>query len=196
MSAGSKKPNEFKRYRQMLAAVYFATIALGSLLLGASVVRQLFFHPTVVLDGPVLSAENPDPEELLACNERVRALFEALGGETTALLAAPPSEHDRKIFTEWEAFSRSWTHEWHLVNQRCRFEELAGSGMSIAYDRMAKVHADLRAMRLKYQSLLVRFDEEQASELRRMRRALDKSSESFRALVEGARGAPTTQQAH
>ena len=47
--------------------------------------------------------------------------------------------------------------------------------MGDAYDRMARVHEALPTMRLKYQSLLVRFDDEQADELARMRRDLSSS---------------------
>ena len=155
-------------------------------MLATSVAKQLFLHPTVELDGPVLSAENPTPDDLLACNHRVQQLFSQLGDTVSELMSSPARVGDRKIYSEWEGFGRRWTREWHKVNQRCRFEELSGSGMSVAYDRMARVHADLRAMRLKYQSLLVRFDEEQADELRRMKRALDKSQAVFTALVEDA----------
>jgi hypothetical protein len=48
---------------------------------------------------------------------------------------------------------------------------------------MAQVHSDLPAMRLKYQSLLVRFDDEQAAELVRMRRALESSHEDLATRV-------------
>jgi hypothetical protein len=155
-------------------------------LLATSVVKQLFLQPAVELDGPVLSADNPAPTDLLACNHRVQQLFSDLGDTVTEIMSSPSRNDNRKIYSAWEGFGRRWTQEWHKVNQRCRFEELTGSGMSVAYDRMARVHADLRAMRLKYQSLLVRFDEEQADELRRMKRALDKSQAVFTALVENA----------
>ncbi len=155
-------------------------------MLATSVAKQLFLQPTVELDGPVLSAEKPAPADLLTCNHRVQQLFDELGDTVTGLMSSPARNDNRKIYSEWEGFGRRWTQEWHKVNQRCRFEELTGSGMSVAYDRMARVHADLRAMRLKYQSLLVRFDEEQADELRRMKRALDKSQAVFTALIENA----------
>jgi hypothetical protein len=56
--------------------------------------------------------------------------------------------------------------------------------MGVAFDRMAKVHAGLPSVRLKYQSLLVRFDEEQAAELAGMRRALDLSRRDLAAQAE------------
>ncbi len=188
-----KKANEFKRYRQVLAAVYLTTVATGFTLLATSVAKQLFFHPRVALDGPALSADHPDPQDLLACNQRVTELYEELGDTTTELMSGPPHGVRRPIYSAWEAFGRRWTQQWHQVNQRCRFEELAGSGMSVAYDRMARVHADLRAMRLKYQSLLVRFDEEQADELRQMKQALDRSRQTLQALVDEQAGSASEQ---
>jgi hypothetical protein len=61
---------------------------------------------------------------------------------------------------------------------------------------MARVHGDLRAMRLKYQSLLVRFDEEQSGELRRMQRALKRSRVALEALVEENAGAASGHGRH
>lgn len=181
MSKGSEKSNEFRRYRQALTAVYLATIAGGFALLAASVAVQLFMRPHVEIDGPVLSADNPDPAALLACNRDVRKLYDELGETTAHLLEAPRrGDEDVKLGRAWERFGRDWIRAWHRVDARCRFEDLSGS-MGEPYDRMAQVHGDLRAMRLKYQSLLVHFDAEQADELREMQRAL---ASSRRALEE------------
>jgi hypothetical protein len=188
VSPRSEKPNEFRRYRQILAAIYFATIALGFVLLAASVAKQLFFKPDIVLQGPAISAENPDPVMLLTCNQKVQSLYDELGQTIAELLAAPAKAAERSLGREWEQFGRSWIHQWHVVDAECRFDELSGS-MGEPYDRMAQVHGDLRAMRLKYQSLLVRFDEEQSGELRDMQRALEKSRVALEALVEESAGA-------
>ncbi len=55
--------------------------------------------------------------------------------------------------------------------------------MGRAYNRTAVVHGDLPTMRLKYQSLLKKFDEEQARQLTAMKRELDESHRAFKALV-------------
>ena len=184
MSKDPKKSPEFKRYRQALTTVYIVVIGLGGILLTASIARALLFRsPTVELTGPKISAENPNPEELKKCNRDVAALLGALGTTTAALMAQPTAEIDR----HWEEFSRNWRKDYDEVNARCRFQELANTNLGTAYDRMASVHADLPAMRLKYQDLLVRFDEEQADELGRMQRAL---KNSLAALEERALSAP------
>lgn len=180
MSADNKRSNEFRRYRQVLTGLYLATAAAGFALLGASVAKELFFHhPAVELPRTSLSASNPDPVELLQCQRRVETLLEKLEHETCALLAAPPSGDRSKLSARWEDFSRTWRDEWDVADARCRFSELGGTKLGVAYDRLAQVMSDLPTMRLKYQSLLVRFDDEQAAELARMRRALDQSRATF-----------------
>ncbi len=141
-------------------------------MLTGSVLTALFLRsPNVELTGPKLSADNPNPKELLTCNRDVALLLGDLGAKTAQFMGEPTARVDR----QWTEFSRQWRTHYDEVNARCRFSELAKTNMGTAYDRMARVHGDLPAMRLKYQSLLVRFDEEQADELGRMTRALNLS---------------------
>lgn len=181
VSASPKKPSEFKRYRQALTALYLGTAGAAFLLLTASVVRELLFRrPVVELPHAAFTDEDPNPEDLLACNDMVRELLVDLSARSCDLLAAPtrdlPTTGDRgAISSEWSDFSRNWRDRWDVINARCRFSDLSDSTLGVAYDRMAQVHGDLPTMRLKYQSLIVRFDEEQAAELAEMRRALDQS---------------------
>lgn len=185
MSRGSEKANEFKRYRQVLTALYITAISAGFLLLAASVVKELFFRPVVQLHEPILPADNPDPQNLLRCYHDVASLYEDLGRITTQLLDLPPTQGRTDLIRQWEEFSQSWLMRWERVNAWCRFSELADTHLGEAYDRMAVIHGDLPAMRLKYQSLLVRFDDTQAAELARVRRELDRS----RMLLDRAQGA-------
>jgi hypothetical protein len=164
-----------------LTAIYLGTAALGFALLTASVVKELFFRrPAIELPQSALSVDDPDPVVLLDCHRRVLSLLNQLGSKTCELVStAPPSSDRSEVSARWEEFSRAWRDEWDVVNARCRFSELADTRMGVAFDRLAKVHEDLRPMWLKYQSLLVRFDDEQAAELARMRRALDLSRAAF-----------------
>lgn len=183
-----------------MTALYLGTAGAGFLLLAASVVHELVLRrPAVPLPASALSEDRPDPRELLACNEMVLELLTSMGDETGALLAAPtkspPNQGDRgELSSEWSDFSRKWRDRWDVVNARCRFSELADARLGVAYDRMAQVHSDLPTMRLKYQSLLVRFDEEQAAELVEMRRALDQSRAALLSAVEAQRLDPDTRR--
>lgn len=187
----NKKSNEFWRYRQVLTALYLGTATAGFALLAASVVKELFFRrPAVELPPSGLSVENPDPALLLECHGRVEELLDQLGQKTCELLALPPSGDRSELPARWEDFSRVWLDEWDVANARCRFSELADTQMGVAYDRLAEVHGELKTVRLKYQSLLVRFDDEQAAELARMRRALDLSRAALEEKAAGHAPAP------
>ena len=197
LPSGSRKTSEFKRYQQALAAVYIGTIGAGALLLAASVVWGLFVRPVVPPSGPMLSPDDPDPIEMLRCHEDVTRLYAELDHTTIELLSHPPStplpppEHPRGILPAWDSFSRGWLARWEEANGRCRFFELADTHMGQAYDLMANAHGALLAIRLKYQSLLVQFDREQAAELADMHRALDRSR---RLLTSGARAQGTNSE--
>lgn len=185
VSQDTQPSQEFRRYRQVLVVVYLTTATCGFGLLAASVLKELFFRrPAVELPDSAISLANPDPSHLLDCERQVLGLLTALGTKTCELLALPPSGDRSEIPARWEDFSRAWRDEWDVVDARCRFSELADSHLGVAFDRLAQVHSDLPTMRLKYQSLLVRFDDEQAAELARMRRALDQSREAFREQAE------------
>lgn len=180
-----KESNEFRRYRQALTGVYLLTAVLGVTLLTVSVFKQLLFRspPDVALRGPMLSAERPALDHLLRCNRDVSNLLSRLGDKASSLLRVPPPGGRPEIASAWETFSRAWLVDYDEVDARCRFSELSGEALGLAYERMAEVHAQLPAVRLKYQSLLVQFDEEQAAELSAMRRAL---AQSFAALTAAA----------
>jgi len=172
--------SEFRKYRRALTAVYLVIAVAGFALIAGSVFKELLFRRSAVeLSVSAISAEDPDPRELLECHRQVLDLLTKLGHETCELLALPPSGSRSELPARWEEFSRTWHDEWDEANARCRFSELADTNLGVAYDRLAQVHSDLQTMRHKYQSLVVRFDDEQAAELARMRRALDLSRTAF-----------------
>lgn len=182
MSFDSKRAgefSEFRRYRQVLTGVYLVVAAVGFALIAGSVFKELLFRRPAARAVQAISAEDPSPRELLECHRKVLDLLTELGHETCELLALPPSGSRSELPARWEEFSRAWHGKWDDANSRCRFSELADTNLGVAYDRLAQVHGDLQIMRHKYKDLVVRFDEEQAAELVRMRRALDLSRATF-----------------
>jgi hypothetical protein len=178
--------------------LYLVIAAAGFALIAGSVFGELFFRrpPVKLPRASAISADEPDPRELLECHRRVLGLLTKLGHKTCELLALPPSGSRSELPARWEEFSRAWRGEWDVANARCRFSELADTNLGVAYDRLAQVHGDLQTMRHKYQSLVVRFDDEQAAELARMRRALDLSRAAFEDEVRKTTrsGAPLVQE--
>jgi hypothetical protein len=110
-----------------------------------------------------------------------------LGDTAGELLGVPGRTGLQEVGSRWERFSTAWSRRWSATDDRCRFSELKDGNLGIAYDRMAQVHEDLDAMRLKYQALLDHFEEEQGPELSAMRQALDKSHKVLQKRVPAAR---------
>jgi hypothetical protein len=153
-----------------------------------SVFRDLLFaRPTAELPAARVTPDHRDPSELLSCLFQVRSLFWDLGTKTCELLGIPPHEGTRgELSSRWEDFSNRWLREWEVVGARCAFHELSETQMGVAYGRISGVHKSLPITRLKYENLLVRFEEEQAAELAQMRRALDLSETALRKRAGGA----------
>jgi hypothetical protein len=185
VSDEAKRPNEFRRYRQVLAGVYLTLAASVAILLAASVVKELFFRRAGAEVAKAAPVPRPAVAELLECHRMVLDLFDGLGRETGELLARPLKTEVQhgELASRWEDISRAWRDAWDVAEVRCRFSALAETEMGVPFERLAKVHGGLPAMRLKYQALLVRFDDEQADDLARMRRDLDRSRHELEELA-------------
>jgi hypothetical protein len=176
LPGGSEKSSEFKRYQQALAVFYITVIGAGTLLLAASVVRELLFRPAVQ-PRPDLQ-ETIDPSRLLQCHQEVSALHDQLARRAHELLEPSLRHRKRDLLSAWDSFAQTWRRQWEHVNGWCRFSqpvELSDTTQGEAYDRLADVHAKLFAQELKYRSLLARFEEDLAADLVEMQRALDRS---------------------
>lgn len=143
-------------------------LSLGSLLVLSSIVYDLFLRRG---QRPAL----PSPTDLAGCNDDVRALLEGLGTTAATLQAQAVTGDPTDLGGRWERFSADWQRRWGEVNERCRFDELADTGLGPAYDRMAWVHRRLPPLRLEYRELMKRFTAGIAMTLEEMRRALDRS---------------------
>ena len=175
---------EFHSYRRALRFVYFGVLALGSALLIASIVTNLFFHG----HRPDRAAPEPTATDLLSCNHDVEMLLEDLGRSSTELQAQAVQGEAHDLGARWEEFARQkWQPRWEEVLRRCKFDELAETGLGPAYDRMAAVHRELPGMMLRYREMMKRFTNDQARDLEAMRTALDKS----RRLLEERAGTPS-----
>lgn len=208
VTSEKKRSNEFRRHRQVLAALYLSAAAAGFILLSTSVVRQLFFRAaTVQLPKSSIVGDNPGPRELLECHHLVLEQLTQLSTKTSDLFERPlrgassgdasdrqtlnrsPLEQSAAWKSDWKNFSTQWRDQWDLIDARCRFSELAETKLGVAYDQMAQVHEALPAMRLKYNRLLADFDKEQADELSKMRRALSDSRNSITRQLDARPGA-------
>lgn len=153
----------------MRLAVFVPTAALA-LLIAASVVIAIVDSPASRSHAPALS-----PDEITRCRRDVAALLEALVREGARQQEARRGE---AVGATWDAFSRRWDAEHRAVEERCRFEERAESGLGRDYDRAAWAHRSLPRTKLKIEHQLARFARDLSDEIAEMRRALeDKSHE-------------------
>jgi len=167
------KRNEYRRYRQLLFGAYGIIAGVGFAWITATVLWGAF--------RPEANRTHAAPDKLetpAECQKRVERLFQDLGLETSELLLGPQKGTKPNTSSEWEAFSTTWLEQWITARVRCGFGENPRERQA-TLSKMAVVHEDLPAMRRKYQNLLVRFEEQQAAELARMRDALERSSKSL-----------------
>lgn len=189
MASEDKHSHEFRRYRQVLLALYFAVVAAGGALLVASVLWQLVVSPPATEEPPTdpeapfdwpISVGDPDPDKLLRCHADISALLKNLGDIAGDLKAAPTRDAAAEIDSLWERRSRQWRSEYEDVGARCRPSSLADAHRGAhGLGPMAEVYAKLPAMLRRYQTLLEQFDDPMAGELAQMRRALDRSRTSL-----------------
>jgi hypothetical protein len=177
----------FTRYRQVVYVVYFALVGLVGLYLIASVsVWLLMRHRAREMRPPIGGA--PRIEELLACHAEVERLFEDLNHRYDEV----PSQLAKRTFDvgrRSRELQGQWRRQWREVGQHCRFNELAGKGMSPGFDQLAAVHRDLEELDIGYAALLGRFGRQMASSVIDVRKTLQASR---RLLDEAAtrRGVP------
>jgi len=168
------KSGETTGLARTVKTVVLSAAVVGAVVVTASVIAGLWF-PTRARAAAAVSNQ-PSSEELLRCNRDVSELLEDLAANAARLVTAPDDPGSpATVSTRWTQFSRQWQERWHDVDARCRFSELAGTRLGVGYDRMARVHDTLQETHLRYDSLIRRFDNEQADELSSMRRALTKS---------------------
>lgn len=165
--------SEISRPAKIAKAVYLSAAVIGGALVAVSVIVELWFPTRPAHES---RAAQPSVAEQMECNREVSRLLDALGGSAAVLFAVPTeAQLPAPVSRRWTQFSRQWRRDWESVGQRCQFDELQDQRMGVGYDRMARVHDDLRAAYLRYNDLVRRFDNEQVDQLVSMRRALEKS---------------------
>ena len=146
---------------------FAAFVGLGTLLVGASIVSDVFFHRH--------RERNPQPLASLGeCRADVTGLLARLGEAKAALELDAVKGEAGDLPARWDEFAQKWQSDWEGVNERCGFRARVDTGLGEAYDRLAHVHENLDTTRLKYAALLSRFAREVLPDVTQMRSALTK----------------------
>jgi hypothetical protein len=166
-----EKPPKFQRYRLALLVTASAVGAAFALLLVTSIVVDLFFSRRDTRQPATLSRA-----ELVACNQSVRDMLEALVRKTAEL----ESRSDLgDLSADWDDFAEAWQREFGAVGERCGFNHMDSSGMGTGYDRMAWVYRHLPTTKLKFRDLMAHYSRDLNVEIAEMRDALSKSQEAL-----------------
>jgi len=160
------KSPEFHGYRTGLLVAFAALVGLGALLVGASIVSEVFFHHGHRERAPAPLAS------LGECQADVTGLLGRLGEAKAALELDAVKGEAGDLPARWDAFAQNWQADWEAVNQRCGFRAQVDTGLGGAFDRLAHVHENLATTRLKYAALLSRFAREVLPDVTEMRSAL------------------------
>ena len=140
-------------------------MGLGALLVGASIVSEVFF--------PRGQREQTPLASLPECRTDVARLLIRLGEAKSALELAAVNGEAGDLPARWDAFAQTWQADWDAANERCGFRAQVDTGRGEAYDRLAHVHENLATTRLKYAALLSRFAREILPDVTEMRSALE-----------------------
>jgi hypothetical protein len=162
------KQSEFRGYRTALTAAFIAAAGLGAVILGASIVVEIFFHPKQRAPVPVAS--------LADCTRDVTGLLQRLAEAKAGLELDAVKGQAGDLSGRWDAFAAGWQTDWEAVGDRCGFRQPAEAFGDEAYDRLARVHENLSTTRLKFAALLSRFAKDVLPDVTDMRSALSKVS--------------------
>lgn len=163
------KHPEFRGYRTALTAAFIAAAGLGAVVLGASIVVEVFFHPKPHTPARLAS--------LADCRRDVADLLGRLAEAEAGLQLDTVKGQGGDLSARWDAFVAGWQADWEAVGDRCGFRGHVGADVGdAAYDRLAHVHENLATTRLKYAALLSRFAKDVVPDVTDMRSALEKVS--------------------
>jgi hypothetical protein len=182
----SAAKSEFRRYRQGLQIGTFGISAIIIAWLIASVAHSLFAHPAVRASA-TFSGRADDLDALLGCQADVESLFDDIKGKLFDLQALG-TRYDIEQAAQWEAFSKQWLRRRQEVGARCRFDELKGQGLGVAYDHLAVVYDELEEVQRAYAVLLYNYIDHHASRIDDIRHALEQSRKTLE-QKRAARGA-------
>ncbi len=163
------KHPEFRTYRTALTIAFVAAAGIGAVILAASIVVEIFFHPKGPAPAPVVS--------LADCRRDVTSLLQRLAEAEADLELDAVKGQAGDLPARWDAFAAAWQTDWQATGDRCGFRQNVDTGRGAAYDRLARVHANLATTRLKYAALLSRFAKDVLPDVTDMRSALDKVSQ-------------------
>jgi hypothetical protein len=164
-------PSEFRRYRRFVSWFVLAFVSVGSAYLLVSVGVTIYRRRNaVVLGAPV--GHVASEADLESCAEELTEVEQGLERhlENFHDLVA---HYDVSEAQRWSEDRSFWLGQWRAADQRCHFAQPRAGKHAKDWEQLSVVHADLKDTEALYTKELVRFGQDQAPRLDRIRERLE-----------------------
>jgi hypothetical protein len=167
----SHAPGEFRPYRRFVSLFILTFVTLGSAYLLVSVGVTIYRRQHAVpMGSPVGIIASHD--EIESCQDELTDVADGLEKhlENFHRLVAHYDADEAQRWAEDQAF---WVGQWRSVGERCHFERRRVGRFAKEWEQLGVAHAELREIEGTYNKELLRFGQNQAGRLDRIRENLD-----------------------
>lgn len=163
-------PAEFRRYRRFVSWFILSFVSIGSIYLlmsvGVTIYRRRNAVPAGAPVGMVASAS-----DLESCQQELTDVEQGLERhlDNVPHLVA---HYDAAEAQRWSEDRTFWLGQWQAADQRCKFAEPRSGPYAKEWEQLGVIHAELRETEATYTKELLRFGQNQAPRLDRIRERL------------------------
>jgi hypothetical protein len=163
-------PGEFRPYRRFVSLAILAFVILGSIYLLVSVGVTIYRRQHAVLTGLPIGAI-ASRADIEGCHEELSDVTDGLEKhlENFHRLVA---HYDADEAQRWAEDRSFWLGQWRAAGARCQFDEVRGGKLGKEWEQLGVVHTELRETEASYTKELIRFGQDQAPRLDRIRERL------------------------
>lgn len=167
----SHGPGEFRPYRRFVSLFILTFVSLGSVYLLASVGVTIYRRQHAFFSGAPVGAV-ASAAEIESCHDELTDVTDGLEKhlENFHRLVAHYDADEAQRWAEDQAF---WLGQWTAAGARCRFDERRGGKLGKEWEQLGVAHAELRETEASYTKELLRFGQNQAPRLDRIRENLN-----------------------
>jgi hypothetical protein len=164
-------PGEFRRYRRLVSWLVLGFVSLGSAYLLVSVGVTIYRRRNAVPAGAPIGAV-ASAADLESCHEELNDVEQGLERHLEnfdRLL----DHYDAEEAQRWSEDQSFWLGQWRAAGERCTFSAPRPGPLSKEWEELAVIHAELHETEAAYTKELLRFGQNQAPRLDRIRERLE-----------------------
>jgi hypothetical protein len=164
-------PGEYRRYRRFVSWFILTFVSLGCAYLLTSVAVTIYRRRNAVPSGASVG-ESATAADLLSCQEELTDVAHGLERHLDNFHLV--SHYDADEAQRWASDRRFWLGQWKAADERCHFAATRPGKFTKEWEQLAVIHAELRETEASYSKELLRFGQDQAPRLDRIRERLDR----------------------